>query len=110
MGEALQNTDRLLRARFASKHALFEPVALVLSLATVGTAFFPGRSLGGVSQRMMNLSAATGRRAPAPASNLQFRLQVVCSASISTRAPAPTNRWRGSIPDRFRGRRTAFGA
>ena len=50
----------------SSKHALFEPVALLLlSLATVGTAWcsFQAASWQGVSQRLMNLSAAAGRRA-----------------------------------------------
>jgi len=48
------------------KHALFEPVALVLlSLATVGTAWcsFQAASWMGVSQRLTNLSAASSRRA-----------------------------------------------
>lgn len=47
------------------KHALFEPVALVLlSLATVGMAWcsFQAAVWGGVSQRLMNLSAASSRR------------------------------------------------
>lgn len=50
------------------KHALFEPVALLLlSLATVGTAWcsFEAAVWGGVSQQSMNLSAAAGRRAAA---------------------------------------------
>jgi hypothetical protein len=50
------------------RHALFEPVALVLlSLATVGTAWcsFQAAVWGGVSQRTMNLSAVSGRRAAA---------------------------------------------
>jgi len=50
------------------KHALFEPLALLLlSLATVGTAWcsFQAASWGGVSQRFSNQSAAAGRRAAA---------------------------------------------
>src|SRR5262245_20933051 len=48
------------------QHALFEPTALLLlSLATVGTAWcsFQAATWGGISQRTMNLSAASGRRA-----------------------------------------------
>ena len=47
------------------KHALFEPVALVLlSLATVGMAWcsFQAAVWGGVSQRLMNMSAASSRK------------------------------------------------
>jgi hypothetical protein len=50
------------------KHAVFEPIALVLlSLATVGTAWcsYQATVWGAVSQRTMNLSAAAGRRAAA---------------------------------------------
>src|SRR5499427_4616295 len=50
----------------APRHALFEPLALVLlSLATVGTAWcsFQAAAWGGVSQRLTNLSAAASRRA-----------------------------------------------
>jgi hypothetical protein len=53
---------------------LFEPVALVLlSLATVGTAWcsFPAAAWAGVSQRFINLSAASGRTAAA--NQLQFQ-------------------------------------
>src|SRR6187455_58823 len=63
-----QDLDRMVTAGTASKHAMFEPVALVLlSLATVGTAWcsFQAAVWGGVSQRTMNLSAAAGRRAAA---------------------------------------------
>jgi hypothetical protein len=52
--------------RTTSRHPFFEPVALVLlSLATVGTAWcsFQAASWSGVSQRVMNLSAAASRRA-----------------------------------------------
>src|SRR5436190_2962391 len=48
------------------RHPLFEPLGLLLlSLATVGTAWcsFQAASWQGVSQRLMNLSAAAGRRA-----------------------------------------------
>jgi hypothetical protein len=48
------------------KHALFEPIGLLLlSLATVGTAWcsFEAASWQAVSQRFMNLSAASSRRA-----------------------------------------------
>jgi hypothetical protein len=50
------------------KHAIFEPIALVLlSLATVGTAWcsYQAAVWGAVSQRTMNLSAAAGRKAAA---------------------------------------------
>src|SRR5215510_11585067 len=49
-----------------TKHVLFEPIGLLLlSLATVGTAWcsFQAASWQGVSQRVMNLSAASARRA-----------------------------------------------
>jgi len=52
----------------APRHALFEPlVLLLLSLATVGTAWcsFQAAAWGGVSQRFSNQSAAASRRAAA---------------------------------------------
>ena len=63
-----QDSEGLTAANPARKHALFEPVGLLLlSLATVGTAWcsFQAAVWGGVSQRTMNLSAVSGRRAAA---------------------------------------------
>jgi hypothetical protein len=60
--------DQATPVKASSKHALFEPVALLLlSLATVGTAWcsFEAAVWGGISQRSMNLSSAAGRRAAA---------------------------------------------
>jgi len=67
MNGAVQKSDVAASPAGAkTKHALFEPVGLLLlSLATVGTAWcsFQAASWQGASQRLMNLSAAAGRRA-----------------------------------------------
>jgi len=63
-----QESEASTAAKDAPKHALFEPlVLLLLSLATVGTAWcsFQAAAWGGVSQRFSNQSAAAGRRAAA---------------------------------------------
>jgi hypothetical protein len=55
-----------MNAQPKPKHVLFEPVGLLLlSLATVGTAWcsFQAASWQSASQRLMNLSAVSGRRA-----------------------------------------------
>jgi hypothetical protein len=66
MGNTPQNADSSTPEKPTPKHSFFEPLALVLlSLATVGTAWcsFQAAAWGGVSQRLMNLSAAASRRA-----------------------------------------------
>jgi hypothetical protein len=66
MNKASAELNASGKATRKSKHALFEPFALLLlSLATVGTAWcsFQAASWQGVSQRLMNLSAASSRRA-----------------------------------------------
>jgi hypothetical protein len=59
-------TERKEVTSASPRHVAFEPLALVLlSLATVGTAWcsYQAAAWGGVSQRLSNLSAATGRQA-----------------------------------------------
>jgi hypothetical protein len=98
------------------KHSLFEPVALVLlSLATVGTAWcsFQAATWGGASQRAMNLSATSSRRASV--NQLQaYQLALVdvllFSEYVDARANsnAPLARF---YSDRFRGEaKSAFDA
>ena len=67
-GPSAQNASAGDPAKSKLKHAVFEPIALVLlSLATVGTAWcsYQAAVWGAVSQRTMNLSAAAGRKAAA---------------------------------------------
>lgn len=66
MHAKLQNSGPPATAKATPRHAWFELVALMfLSLATVGTAWcsFQAAAWGGVSQRTMNLSAASSRSA-----------------------------------------------
>jgi hypothetical protein len=68
MSAELEKPNVATATKVKSKHALFEPVALVLlSLATVGTAWcsYQAAVWGGVSQRTMNMSAAASRRSAA---------------------------------------------
>jgi hypothetical protein len=68
MSSKQQELDKSAPVNPSPKHALFEPVALLLlSLATIGTAWcsFQAAVWGGISQRTMNLSAGAGRRAVA---------------------------------------------
>jgi len=116
MGETSQNVDRLVTARAAAKHAMFEPVALVLlSLATVGTAWcsFQAVVWGGVSQRTMNLSAVSGRRAAADQlQNSQMGVLdvILFSQYVNARASSNEALARFYAP-RFRGdAKTAFDA
>ena len=103
-----QDSDPLIPANVARKHALFEPVALVLlSLATVGTAWcsFQAAVWGGVSQRTMNLSAVSGRRAAAnqlQAYQMALLDVLLFSQHINARASSnePLSRF---YSDRFRG-------
>src|SRR3954467_7809998 len=94
-------------AEKSSKHALFEPLALVLlSLATIGTAWcsFQAASWQGVSQRFMNLSAAASRRAAAcQLQSTQFGLLDVMLFSEYSNARMNSNEVSARFyADRFR--------
>jgi hypothetical protein len=108
--------DGMVTAKAPSKHALFEPVGLVLlSLATVGTAWcsFQAATWGGVSQRTMNLSAIAGRRAVAnELQSYQLRLADVMLFSHYINARASSSETLARFyADRFRGEaKTAFEA
>ena len=97
-------------------HALFEPVALLLlSLATVGTAWcsFQAAVWGGVSQRTMNLSAASSRNAAAAQLQSQQMLMLdVLLFSQYMNARSITNETLARFySDRFRGEaKSAFEA
>ena len=99
-----------------TKHALFEPVALVLlSLATVGTAWcsFQAASWGAVSQRLANLSAASSRRAVADElQSYQLKLVDVLLFAEYINSRAVSNETLARFySDRFRPEaRTAFDA
>jgi hypothetical protein len=103
-------------AAAAVKHALFEPTALLLlSLATVGTAWcsFQAATWSGVSQRTMNLSAASSRRAAVQdLQSYQLQLVDVLLFSQYLNARAATNETLARFyADRFRGEaKTAFEA
>src|SRR5258705_4534474 len=98
----------------APKHALSEPVVLVLlSLATVGTAWcsFQAASWGGVAQGTMNLSTASSRNAVvAQLQNSQMGLLDVLLFSQYINARAGSNETLARFyADRFRGEaKTAF--
>jgi len=92
----------------ARQQPLFEPIGLVLlSLATVGTAWcsFQAAAWGGVSQRTMNLSAASGRRAAAAElQSFQLKLADVLLFSQYVNARAGSNEALARFyADRFRG-------
>ena len=95
---------------------MFEPIALVLlSLATVGTAWcsFQAAVWGGVSQRTMNLSAVSGRRAAAhQLQNSQIALLDVLLFSEYMNARAASNETHARFyANRFRSEaKTAFEA
>jgi len=101
-------------AEKSSKHALFEPIALVLlSLATIGTAWcsFQAASWQGVSQQMMNLSAASNRQAAKyQLQATQFGLLDVMLFSQYVNARMSSNdAAAGFYADRFRSEsKTAF--
>src|SRR5262245_10296945 len=108
MGVDPQHSDRAPPAKAATKHALFEPVGLVLlSLATVGTAWcsFQAATWGGVSQRFMNLSGVSGRHAAAKElQNSQMALLDVLLFSQYINARASSNDSLARFyADRFRG-------
>ncbi|SRR6266404_2121970 len=111
-----QEPDQLAPKNVAPKHALFEPVVLVLlSLATVGTAWcsYQAAAWGGVSQRTMNLSASSGRRAVADElQSYQVALLDVLLFSQHINARASSNETLSRFyADRFRGEaKTAFEA
>jgi hypothetical protein len=114
MGANPQVSGGLTPANAVRKQPLFEPVALVLlSLATVGTAWcsFQAAVWGGVSQRTMNLSAVSGRRAAAyQLQNTQLSLLDVLLFSQYINARASSNETLARFyADRFRGEaRQAF--
>ena len=103
-------------AAVAPKHALFEPVALVLlSLATVGMAWcsFQAAVWGGVSQRLMNMSAASSRKsATDQVQSYQVALLDVLLFSQHINARASSNEALARFyADRFRGEaKSAFDA
>jgi hypothetical protein len=114
MSQTPRNADDLAPGSARPKHALFEPVALVLlSLATVGTAWcsFQAAVWGGVSQRTMNQSAVVGRHATAnELQSLQLRLADVMLFSQYVNARAVSNESLAQFyADRFRDEaKTAF--
>jgi hypothetical protein len=111
-----EDSNRSTPEKATRKHTLFEPVALVLlSLATVGTAWcsFQAAAWGGVSQRLMNASGASGRRAAtAQLQSYQMALLDVVLFSQHINARAGSNEALAHFySDRFRGEaKTAFEA
>ena len=111
-----QNTSASMAAKPKPRHALFEPLALVLlSLATVGTAWcsFQAAVWGGLSQRATNLSNLAGRRAAADQlQSSQIALLDVLLFSQHINARASSNETLARFyADRFRGEaKTAFEA
>jgi len=116
MSETPRNAEHLTPGSTKPKHAMFEPLALLLlSLATVGTAWcsFQAAVWGGVSQRTMNLSAVVGRHATAnELQSLQLRLADVMLFSQYINARAGSNESLAQFyADRFRDEaKTAFAA
>lgn len=107
MSSEPKGTDRAAEAS-ASRRAKFEPIALVLlSLATVGTAWcsYQAATWGGISQRTMNLSAMSGRRAAAgQLHSSQLALVDVLLFSQYVNARASSNETLAQFyADRFRG-------
>src|SRR5262245_34402319 len=106
MGETPQDSSRPMPA--TAKHALFEPVTLVLlSLATVGTAWcsYQAAAWGGLSQRFTNLSAASSRQAAADElQSYQMSLLDVLLFSQHVNARVNSNETLARFyADRFRG-------
>lgn len=116
MKERSPITDAQAAKTAARRHAIFEPIALVLlSLATVGTAWcsFQAAAWGGLSQRVTNLSAAASRRAvTAQLQAYQVALLDVLLFSQHMNARASSNDTLARFySDRFRGEaKTAFEA
>jgi hypothetical protein len=111
-----EDSNRSTPEKATRKQTFFEPVALVLlSLATVGTAWcsFQAAAWGGVSQRLMNASAASGRpAATAQLQSYQMALLDVTLFSQHINARASSNEALARFySDRFRGEaKTAFEA
>jgi hypothetical protein len=111
-----EDANRSTPEKATRKQTFFEPVALVLlSLATVGTAWcsFQAAAWGGVSQRLMNASAASGRHAAtAQLQSYQMALLDVTLFSQHINARASSNEALARFySDRFRGEaKTAFEA
>jgi hypothetical protein len=111
-----EDSNRATPEKETRKQTFFEPVALLLlSLATVGTAWcsFQAAAWGGVSQRLMNASAASGRRAAtAQLQSYQMALLDVTLFSQHINARASSNEALARFySDRFRGEaKTAFEA
>jgi hypothetical protein len=108
MGMKPQGPANFTPAKSAPKHVLFEPMALLLlSLATVGTAWcsFQAAVWGGVSQRTMNLSAASSRLAVTDQlQSYQMALLDVLLFSQYVNARVGSNELlAGFYADRFRG-------
>jgi hypothetical protein len=106
MGETARDSSRGIPA--TAKHALFEPLTLVLlSLATVGTAWcsFQAAAWGGLSQRFTNLSAASSRQAAADElQSYQMSLLDVLLFSQHINARVNSNETLARFyADRFRG-------
>lgn len=116
VGMQPSGSDKSTPAVLPKKHALFEPVALVLlSLATVGTAWcsYQAAVWGGVSQRTMNLSSVAGRRAAAnELQSQQIKLADVLLFTQYLNARASSNESLARFyVERFRGEaKTAFNA
>jgi hypothetical protein len=103
-----QNPDCSASPNATPKHRLFEPMALfLLSLSTVGTAWcsFEAATWGGVSQRTMNLSAVSSRRAVADQlQSSQIALLDVLLFSQHINARSSSNETLARFyADRFRG-------
>jgi len=116
MPEKSQDSEKTPTSNVTQKHALFEPLALLLlSLATVGTAWcsFQAAAWGGVSQRFSNQSAAASRSAAArelQSEQLAVLDVLLFSQYINARSLSnePLSRF---YADRFRGEaKTAFEA
>jgi hypothetical protein len=108
MDDKPQDADRSTPPPAAPRHALFEPVALVLlSLATVGTAWcsFQAAAWGGTAQGLTNLSNAAGRRAAADElQSYQMALLDVLLFSQHVNARVSSNEPLARFyADRFRG-------
>lgn len=110
--DAKQQSDADTKKK--SKHPVFEAIALVLlSLATVGTAWcsYQAAVWSGMSQRIMNMSAAASRRSvTAQLQAYQFGLLDVMLFSQYVNARASSNQVLATFyADRFRAEaRTAF--
>ncbi|HEX7860129.1 MAG TPA: hypothetical protein VF773_07390 [Verrucomicrobiae bacterium] len=116
MSATTAELERATPRKVAEKNSLFEPaVLLLLSLATIGTAWcsFQAASWAGLSQRLTNLSAAASRRAAAnEIQSYQLKLADVLLFTEHINARAASNETLATFySDRFRGEaKTAFDA